>query len=62
MKKILFSLFSLLSLLLCLVSPFLHFLGRIGERDYKWIFLLASLSWFTFSSLWASVRKKAPRS
>jgi len=58
MKKIFFLLLSLLSLLLCLISPFFYFFGRIEEGDYKWIFLLSSLGWFVFATLWASVRNK----
>jgi len=61
MKKILFLLLSLLSLLICLISPFLYFFGRIEEGDYKWIFLLSSVGWFVFATLWASVRNKIQR-
>jgi hypothetical protein len=58
MKKIIFLSLSLMSLLVCLISPFLYFFGRIEERNYKWIFLLASVGWFVFATLWSSIRKK----
>lgn len=61
MKKILFLLFSLLGLLVCLISPFLYFFGRIEEKDYKLIFLLASLGWFIFATLWSSIKNKTYR-
>jgi hypothetical protein len=46
-----------ISLFICLASPFLYFLGKISEKDYKWIFLFASLFWFIFATVWASFGK-----
>lgn len=58
MKKIIVPSLAGISLFFCLASPFLFFLGKISEKDYKHIFLLASLLWFLFATLWASFGKK----
>lgn len=42
---------ALFSLMLCLAAPYLYFLGRMSERGYKLLFLLASIAWFLFSVL-----------
>jgi len=62
MRKIIVQSLAGISLFFCLASPFLCFLGKISEKDYKWIFLLASLFWFIFATLWASFGKGARRS
>jgi uncharacterized membrane protein (GlpM family) len=59
MKKTLFGLLACLSLLACLLSAWLSFVGRITDAAYKKDFLLASLCWFVFATVWASSRKKA---
>jgi hypothetical protein len=41
---------SLLSLAGCLVFPVLHFFQKIADREFKTLFLLASLGWFVFAS------------
>jgi putative SOS response-associated peptidase YedK len=57
-KNVFFVFLSLVSLCLCLVAPFIYFLGIVKEGSYKWIFFLASLSWFVFATLWSRKRKK----
>ena len=56
MKKIVLGSLSLLSLGLCLASAVLHFLGKFSGPDFKLLFLLASLGWFVFATLWAKIR------
>jgi len=58
MPKIAWGILSLASLAACLIPAILHFSARISAPDYKLIFLLASISWFVFASLWAKGRKK----
>jgi len=58
MRGILFGVMSILSLILCLATPIIYFLGKISEENYKLIFLLASIAWFVFATLWATKRKK----
>jgi hypothetical protein len=55
--RILLALISLASLAACLVSAILHFLGRFSAPDFRLVFLLASICWFVFATLWAKVRK-----
>jgi len=59
MRNILFALISLISLAFCVISPVLYFLGKFTEKNYKLDFLIASVAWFIFATLWASKRKKA---
>lgn len=47
---------SLASLAACLAAPVLHFLGKLGSNSNKLVFLIASLGWFVFSTLWARRR------
>lgn len=61
MRKIIVRSLAGISLFFCLASPFLYFLGKISEKDYKWAFLTASLFWFIFATLWASFGKGARR-
>ena len=56
MTKIVLGSLSLLSLGLCLASAVLHFLGKFSGPDFKLLFLLASLGWFVFATLWAKIR------
>jgi len=58
MRNLFFAALAIISLLLCLVSPLLHFFGKISMETYKWIFLFSSLGWFVFATLWASKRKR----
>lgn len=62
MRKIVLSSLAGISLLCCLASPFLFFWGEVSEKDYKWIFLLASFFWFFFASLRALIQKSDRRS
>lgn len=58
MRNLFFAALAIISLIFCLVSPLLHFFGRFTMGTYKWAFLLSSLGWFVFASLWASKRKR----
>jgi hypothetical protein len=58
MSNIFYALVSLLSLAVCLLAPVLFFLGKFTEENYKLVFLIASLAWFIFATLWARERKK----
>jgi hypothetical protein len=57
MRRFLFAVLSFLSLALSLAFPMIYFLGKMPESRYKLCFLLASVGWFVFASLWASARK-----
>jgi hypothetical protein len=59
MRNILFALISLISLALCLISPVLYFIGKFSERNYKLVFLVASIAWFIFATLGTREKKKA---
>jgi len=58
MRSFFFAPLAIICILLCLVSPLLHFFGKISMETYKWIFLFSSLGWFVFATLWASKRKR----
>jgi len=58
MPKIVWGILSLISLAACLISAVLHFLGRLSARDFKLVFLIASVGWFVFATFWAKGRKK----
>jgi len=60
MLKFLWGFLSLASLAICLLSALWYFLGKIQVFSYKLVFLVASLSWFIFATLWAKHRKKTP--
>ena len=62
MKKRIVRFLAGISLFFCLAFPFLYFLGKISEKDYKWLFLFASLFWFIFATIWASFGKGSRRS
>ncbi|MFZ2054272.1 MAG: hypothetical protein WAU81_08755 [Candidatus Aminicenantales bacterium] len=57
MAKIVLGSISLVSLAACLVSAILHFQGRLSAPDFKLVFLLASIGWFVFATLWAKARR-----
>jgi hypothetical protein len=61
MRKVVLSSLAGISLLCCLASPLLYFWGKIGEKDYKGIFLVASVSWFLFAALLALIKKGGQR-
>lgn len=52
MERKIYGLLSLVSLALCLVFPIVHFLGKIQSGRFKTGFLLASIAWFVFATLW----------
>lgn len=58
MWHILFTILALAGLGLCLASPILYFVGKVGEDNFKNLFLIASISWFIFGSLWFTSKKK----
>ncbi len=58
MPKTLLAILSLASLAVCLAAPILYFLGRLPARDFRLAFLIASVGWFVFATLWAKARKK----
>lgn len=58
MKTLIYSFLSISSLLVCLIVPFLYLSAKIGESQFKWIFLAASVTWFVFASLWNGAKKK----
>jgi uncharacterized membrane protein (GlpM family) len=62
MRKTILSSLAGISLLCCLASPLFYFLGKLSEKNYRWIFLLASISWFLFATLRISLRKRDKRS
>jgi hypothetical protein len=62
MRNRIFSIIAGFSLLGCVASSLFYFLGRIGEKDFKGIFLLASSCWFLFASLHALKRRKGRQS
>jgi hypothetical protein len=62
MRKTILTSLAGISLLCCLASPFFYFFGKLSEKNYRWIFLLASISWFLFAALRVSVRKRDQRS
>lgn len=51
-------LIALLSLAACLAAPVMHFQGTLDAGGYQRIFLVASLGWFVFATIWASRRGK----
>lgn len=49
---------ALVNLGICLAAAVLLFLGRIPEGTYRTAFLLSSIAWFIFATLWAASRTK----
>ncbi len=60
-RQMVAALVAVISLLCCLASPFFYFSGKISEKNFKWLFLGASVFYFIFAVLWASARKKDRR-
>jgi hypothetical protein len=58
MKTMICAFLSISSLLVCLIVPFLYLSAKIGEGQFKWIFLAASVAWFIFATLWNGAKKK----
>ena len=61
MRKMVLSSLAGISLLCCLASPLLFFWGMVSEKDYKGIFLLASIFWFLFATLRALIKQNDKR-
>jgi len=57
MYRILVGFLSIISLLSCLAFPVLYFLRKTSQKQYKLSFLLASIVWFIFATLWAQQKK-----
>ncbi|MDH7511735.1 MAG: hypothetical protein QHH14_02170 [Clostridiales bacterium] len=57
MRKLLWGFFSLANLAVCLLSAVGYFLGKLQASEYKLAFLVASLGWFVFATLWAKHSK-----
>lgn len=49
---------AVLNLGMCLASAVFYFLGRISPGTYRTTFLLSSVAWFVFATLWAAARNK----
>jgi ABC-type nitrate/sulfonate/bicarbonate transport system permease component len=58
MKTLTYAFLSVASLVICLIVPFLFLWAKIGESQFKLIFLAASMAWFVFATLWNGVKKK----
>lgn len=58
MKTRIRAMLSLLSLAMCLVAPALFFAGKISERNYRLAFLLTSIAWFIFATLWMAAARR----
>jgi hypothetical protein len=50
-------LISIASLILCLASAVLVFLGKTSMANYKLLFLLGSISYIIFATIWATMEK-----
>lgn len=57
MVKIGLGLLSLVSLAACLAAAVLYFYGRLPTQSFRLVFLLASIAWFVFATLWAKSRR-----
>ena len=49
---------AVLNLGMCLASAVLLFLGRITSATYRTAFLLSSIAWFVFATLWTAAGNK----
>ena len=58
MKTLIYAFLSVASLAICLIVPFLYLWAKIGESQFKLIFLATSMAWFVFATLWNGVKKK----
>jgi hypothetical protein len=61
MRKMVLSSLAMISLFCCLASPFLYFWDKVSEKDFKGIFLLASVFWFLFASLRVLIKQSDKR-
>jgi hypothetical protein len=50
-------LISIASLIFCLASAVLVFLGMTSMANYKLLFLLGSISYIIFATIWATMEK-----
>ena len=57
MLKLACLLISIASLVFCLASAVLVFLGKTSMETYKQLFLLGSISYLTFATIWATKEK-----
>jgi len=61
MERKIYGLLSLVSLALCLIFSIAHFLGAIQASRFKLGFLLASIAWFVFATLWVTRPKNSTK-
>ena len=57
MLKLVCLLISIASLFFCLASAVLVFLGKTSMANYKQLFLLGSISYIFFATVWATKEK-----
>ena len=57
MLKLTYLLISIASLFLCLASAVLVFLGKTNMENYKQLFLLGSIAYIIFATVWATKEK-----
>jgi len=57
MLKLACLLISVVSLIFCLASAVLVFLGKTNMENYKQLFLLGSISYIIFATIWATMDK-----
>jgi hypothetical protein len=57
MLKLVCLLISIASLFFCLASAVLVFLGKVNMENYKQLFLLGSISYVFFATVWAMKEK-----
>ncbi len=57
MAKIVLGTISMVSLAYCIISAILHFLGKLSAPDFKLAFLIGTIGWFVFATLWAKSRR-----
>ena len=60
MLKLVCLLISIASLFFCLASAVLVFLGKTSMANYKQLFLLGSISYIFFATVWATKEKTRP--
>jgi amino acid permease len=54
MLKLTYLLISIASLIFCLASAVLVFLGKTNMENYKQLFLLGSISYIIFATIWTT--------
>jgi hypothetical protein len=57
MLRLTYLLISIASLFFCLASAVLVFLGKTSMANYKQLFLLGSISYVIFATIWATKEK-----